>query len=115
MTTTPRKPRAVKAVPEADALAAAQADARDEGFGSVTVGDVDFVIAKKPPMLLLSELARTSSGSAESIGVISEFFETVIADYPAFKRALYATEDPDTEMSSALESVLAQTLGRPTE
>lgn len=116
MPTAPRKPRAVKAAPAAaDALEVAQAEAADTGYGSVTIGTESFVIERKPPMLMLSEMARTSTGDPEAVGVIAEFFQTVLADYPAFKRALYATEDPDEEMSNALQVVMEKTLGRPTE
>lgn len=113
--TAPRKPRTLKTAPAAaDALDVAQAEAADTGFGTVEVGDAEFVILRKPPMLLISEMARTGSGDPEAIGVIAEFFQTVLADYAGFKRALYATDDPDEAMNDALKTVMEKTLGRPT-
>ena len=114
--TAPRKPRTLKTAPAAaDALDVAQAEAADEGYGAVTVNGAEFEILRKPPMLLISEMARTGSGDPEAVGVIAEFFQVTLADYSAFKRALYSTEDPDDEMSKALQTVMEKTLGRPTE
>lgn len=117
--TAPRKPRAVKAAPEpaetpADALSTAQAEAKGYGYGSITVGDTEHEIKMSPPMLLLSELARTETGDPRALGVISEFFEVTLVDYPTFKRALYSVDDPDTVMGQSIERVLEKTVGRPT-
>ena len=91
---------------------AADADFQVE---SITVGDTEHEIKMAPPMLLLSELARTETGDPRALGVISEFFEVVLVDYPAFKRALYSADDPNVAMTAAIQDVLEKTLGRPTE
>ena len=106
-----------------DALKAEQAETKAEkaekvpGFGAITFQGTDYVIARKPNPLLISELARTGSGDPEALGVIAEFFQNVLADYPAFKKAVYTseTEVGQEELSDVLSQVMEKTLGRPTE
>lgn len=93
------------------------AETKGESFGSVTFRDQEFEIGEKPNPLLISELARTGSGAPEAIGVIADFFEVTLADYAAFKRAVYKAKPAASqeELSDLLSGVMEQTMGRPTE
>lgn len=108
---------AAKSTPKpASAIETATADAKETGYGSVTFDGVDYGIVRRPPMLLISELGRTSTGDPEAMGVIAEFFDVTLGDnYRAFKRAVYRSENPDEAMNTAMQNILEQTLGRPTE
>lgn len=86
-------------------------------LGSIEVGESTFQIIAKPDALLLSELARTGSGDPEAFGVIAEFFEVTLGKdaYRDFKKAVRAEGLDETELMGRLQSVLEQTMGRPTE
>jgi hypothetical protein len=100
-----------------DAMKAEQAEKKDTGYGSVTFQGTEFAIARKPNPLLISELAQMGSGDPEALGVIAEFFQNTLADYAAFKRAVYTseTEVGQEELSAVLSQVMEKTLGRPTQ
>lgn len=100
-----------------DALDASIKSARPV-LTTVVVGDEEFKVTRKPPTLLVAELARTDSGNPEAIGVLAEFFEVTMGkeEYNRFKRAFYAADfdEEAEELMSRLSKVLEDTLGRPT-
>ncbi len=101
---------------ETAAMTTEQAEVKDEGYGSVDFLGKPYKIARKPNPLLLSELGRVGSGDPEAMGVIAEFFENTLADYRAFKKAVYtaAVEVDEEALMEVLKEVLEATLGRPT-
>lgn len=76
-------------------------------------------VHRKPPTLLLAELARTGSGDPEAVGVLAEFFEVTMGkdEYRRFRRDFYASEASDDEqvLLDLMAEVVEKTLGRPTE
>ncbi len=77
-----------------------------------------FIILRTPPTLLISELARTNTGAPEAVGVIAEFFETVLGpvEYHRFKKASYAYDaDSDADEAEQLGQALAAALEAATE
>lgn len=91
---------------------------RDEGFGSIEFDGKEYGIVRKPNTLLLAELARTSSGDPEAMGVFAEFFEVTLGDnYRGFKRDVFRSDAADDEsvLMGLLQDILEKTLGRPTE
>lgn len=118
-------PAAVPAAPrpEADPLAASITEERAEQTGApLTTFEFDgetYKVHRKPPTLLLAELARTNSGDPEAVGVLAEFFEVVMGkdEYRRFRSAFYAAdvEDDDEVLSDLMAEVIEKTLGRPTE
>jgi len=90
---------------------------KDAGYGAVEFDGVEYPILRKPNSLLLSELARTSSGDPEAMGVFAEFFEATLGDvtYRAFKKAAYRSGAEDEDLMAVLQTILEKTLGRPTE
>jgi len=100
-----------------DAQTAEIAEKKGSPFGSITFLGVDYEIARKPNPLLLSELGRIGSGDPEAMGAIAEFFENVLADYRAFKKAVYTADEPvdETQLMGVLQEVMEKTMGRPTE
>jgi hypothetical protein len=116
-----------------DPIKAAQADAKaaevetsteetpekkEPRYGYITFDGVQYGIERRPPSLLISELARVDAAEAESIGVFAEFFETVLGDnYKAFRKQMMRSEAGQDEevLQALLADVLEKTLGRPTE
>lgn len=80
---------------------------------------VVYPIIRKPNTLLLSELARVSSGDPEAMGVIAEFFEVVLgtAGYAKFKKAFYTSElaEDDDTLPKLLGEIMEEAFGRPTK
>ena len=101
--------------------AVAEAKAAEEGttpdYGHFTFDGVDYPILRKPNAILISELARTSTGDPEAMGVLSEFLEATLGDktYRAFKRHTYRYEGPEDDVLGVLGQIMENTLGRPTE
>src|SRR3954447_18004801 len=96
-----------------DALTAEQAEVKDTGYGTATFDGKPYKIARKPNPLLLSELGRVDSGEPAAMGVIAEFFENTLADYRAFKKAVYTSETEVDEqvLMVVLQEILEKTLG----
>ena len=84
-------------------------------IGTFDAYGTTFHVARKPPMLLISALARTDEADPEAIAVLYEFFETVMvpAEFRRFKRASYAAdEEPDAfgaHLRAALEASMPDT------
>lgn len=85
-------------------------------LGTIEYGGQSFDIVRKPSTLLLAELARTDSGNPEAISVLADFFDLTLGDgYGRFKRAVYTSEQDDTEpLLDLVGQVIEKTLGRPT-
>ena len=86
-------------------------------FGKITFDGTDYEIVRKPPLLLLSELAETQSGDPDSMGMFAEFFKVVLGDNDrAFRKAVFYSEAGQDEevLGGLLGEVVEQTIGRPT-
>lgn len=110
--------------PAPDALGASiaeeRAEERETHVATIDFAGDTFKIHRKPPTLLLAELARTNSGDPEAMGVLAEFFEVTLGkdEYNRFKRAVYSYDGPEAEdeiLSGLMAGVIERTLGRPTE
>lgn len=89
-----------------------------------------FTVHRKPPTLLLSELARTGSGDPNAVGVIAEFFEFVLtqrtapedggepvfdaAEYRRFKRTAYNAAEDEGALAAAVQAALEASFATPT-
>lgn len=88
-------------------------------YAPVEFRGVKYPIRRKPSTLLLSELARTTSGDPEALAVFAEFFESTLGreTYRMFKKAVYNADDEveQDELFEVLQKVMENTLHRPTE
>ena len=114
-TSAPTALAAVSPAYEADA-----ADARGEGFGSITLGEGEqaehYEILHEPPMLMMSDMARVDSGSEAAAATLAELFEYTLGDeaYLKFKRQLYRERLGNDELMRCMRQIIEKTLGRPT-
>lgn len=79
---------------------------------------VKYAVQRKPNTLLLSELARTTSGDPEALAVFAMFFESTLgSSYPAFRKAVFTADDEvdQDELFEVLQKIMEHTLNRPTE
>ena len=95
---------------------------RDEAAGvlaTFTAFDREWTIVKKPPPLLLAELARTQTASPEAIGVVVDFFEVILGKeqyQQEFRWAFFDAYDGDDEiLGVVMGAALEAALGRPLE
>ena len=88
-------------------------------YPPVTFRGVEYAITRKPSTLLLSELARTTSGDPEALAVFAEFFESTLGKetYRAFKRHVFNAEEEvgQDELFEVLQAIMENSLARPTE
>ena len=95
---------------------------RDEDAGlaaTFTALGRQWTVVKRPPPLLLAEMARTQTKDPTAIGVLVDFFEILLGkeQYQAeFRWAFFDAYDGDDEllgevMAAALEAALGRPLG----
>lgn len=89
-------------------------------LATITYGDVEFDVTRKPSVFLIAELAHTDSEGA-ALGVIHEFYSRVMspAEFKRFRAvALDDEREPDVvvvELQKGIESTIEATMGRPTK
>ena len=95
---------------------------RDEAAGILATFEAfgqSWTIVKKPPPLLLAEMARTNTRSPESIGGVVDFFEVLLGKeqyQTAFRWAFFDAYDGDDELlGEVMGAALEAALGRPLE
>lgn len=93
---------------------------RDEAAGvlaTFTALGREWTVVKKPPPLLLAEMARTQTGSPEAIGVVVDFFEVLLGkqQYQSeFRWAFFdAYQGNDELLGDVMGAALEAALGRP--
>lgn len=95
---------------------------RDEAAGilaTFTAFDREWTIVKRPPPLLLAEMARTQTGSPEAIGVVVDFFEVLLGKEQyqrEFRWAFFDAYDGNDELlGDVIGAALGAAVGRPLE
>ncbi len=77
-----------------------------------------WTIERKPPTLLLAELARAmSSGKVEQMGAFVDLFEVVLGkeQYAEFRLMLFDADLPEEAFMDLTETLMNGALGRPTK
>lgn len=106
-----------------DAFAASRREEQAAQSGgplaTVAFDDKTYKVWRKPPTLMLAELARTGTEDPEAVGVLAEFFEITMGkdEYRRFRTAVYTSDLPDVDeaMTDVMSEIVEKTLGRPTE
>ena len=79
----------------------------------------EWLIVKKPPPLLLAEMARTGTQGPEAIGVVVDFFEVILGKEQyarEFRWAFFdAYDGTDEFLGDVMGAALEAALGRPLE
>jgi len=95
-----------------EAVEVAISDAKNQN-PTFEYGGETWEVRRKPPTLMLAELARAETGDAESLSLVAEFFDLVLGDqYFAFKKKVYA--DEEDKLIELFYQVMELALGRPT-
>lgn len=90
-------------------------------LASFTYRDAEFKVTRKPSAFLVASLGNVDSGDPAALGVIVKFFQKTLAQDEFNRFAAVALDDDSdiedgfTALAEALQSVVEQTMGRPTK